>query len=619
MSAVSELIDVKFVDNTNYVNTSGSDVIGCVFDHCWGPVEQMRTYSQSDFFNQYPEGLPYGWNPLDSSRFYSYAQIKKSFASAGASGLVEAYRLKGFWKYLTFSLCSDTTEGITLPSTQFEQSESGVFQPVGYDGVYQTSQFNTVLTNSIMQIALRFPGFFPYAGDFSSFIDYRIDITVDKADSLNPCIVRLYGVSRYGRGVVDYGSFASAGDDTVGYIPSADNLTLLEQFYGSFNPSAKADGQSFYLIDIINAQSQYIRVRKDSNTFFGLSEMKTISLYLNSQSGSDGMYYPMLQFEDVYPQGSEEGSESYSVFDPTKKDTMKYFELIEDPETSVSTVFIAPVPFECKVNTESEHPVTVDSSAIESLFVGYSTRMESRKDSSFIWGYPTSNTVPFDHDHIKYVGAATASYNPSKFTTFFAGREEYSVYGMPIYLDCTAGVAGRTIAVAQSTHINQLASARLYGAYPGTLSETLSFSAVQDLHKNYNINSVYSTPNGNYIFGIKNNFERMNSYFSKLNVTRVINWILKLTYPIVLNAIHTETVSDENTRLQFLFALKDVLRSMAPANIKSESDVRMETDDAKTRGGEEIILYYDIWFKKLSEHCTITIAATDSSVNVTVQ
>ena len=66
-------------------------------------------------------------------------------------------------------------------------------------------------------------------------------------------------------------------------------------------------------------------------------------------------------------------------------------------------------------------------------------------------------------------------------------------------------------------------------------------------------------------------------------------------------------------------AINDVLRSLIPANIKEESTVRMETDDAKTRGGEEIILYYDIWFKKLAEHCTITIAATDSSVNVTVQ
>lgn len=615
MSAVSELIDVKFVDNTNYPDTSGSDVIGCVFDHCWGPIGQMRTYSQSDFFKQYPEGLPYGWNPLDSARFYSYVQIKKAYNSAGGAGLVEAYRLNGNWKYFNVALCGDSSS-VSADTSRFTQSESGVYQGNRYSDAYNGTQFRASKpTNSIMQVALRFPGFFPYAGDFNSFKDFRLDVTFDHEDSLNPCILSLYGVSRYGRGKV-------GSSQTDEYIPSADNLTLLERFYGSFNPSATADGASFYLIDIINSQSRYIRVQKDSSTFYGVSseEPQTVSIYLNSVTASDGLYYPLLTYSDIYEDGaSTPEGESFSVFSPDKPDVRTYLELIEDPETSAATMFVAPVPFKCDVNPTSQTPVTVsaDDDPVLQLFLGYSTRMELRKDATFVWGYPTD--VAFDYDHIKCVGAASAAWNPSKFTTFFAGREAMTVYGMPIYLDCTAGVAGRTIAVAKSSHINQLASARLYGTYPGTLSETLSFSAVQDLHKNHNINSVYSTPNGNYIFGIKNNFERMNSYFAKLNVTRVINWILKLTYPIVLNAIHTETVSDDNTRLQFLFALKDVLRSMTPANIKEESDVRIETDDAKTRGGEEIILYYDIWFKKLAEHCTITIAATDSSVNVTVQ
>lgn len=626
MSAISELVDVKFVDNTNYANTSGNDVVGCVFDHCWGPVGKMVTYSQKDFFSQYPEGLPYGWNPKDSSRFYSYAQIKKVFGSAGSAGLVEAYRLRGYWKFFNFAVQKAEGGSVKVDESKFsalsEVDDRGystfVYNPKTYDGskggVYTDLQFPQAGENDIMQIALRYPGFFPYAGDFVAYKDFRLDVTVDTASSLNPIVVSLYGVSKYGTREVKVGS-GDSGESYDEYTYLNDNVTLLERFYGSFDTTAKVDGASFYIMDVINSQSQYLRVNMVSNTFYGISSdheyPETLRVYLNSKVNENSEFVPLLTYEDIY---EEDGQAKDSVF--TADSLSDYFEYIEDPETSVSTLFVAPIPFKITSYSKSEGTL-IDDEATSAIFVRYASNMESRKDASFIWGYPTTET--FDKEEIKVVGATSAAYSQSMFTPFYAGREFYYVYGLPIYLDCTAGIAGRTIAVAKSSHINQLASARQYGAYPGTLSESLSFTAVNDLHQNYNINSVYSTPNGNYIWGIKNNYPRMNSYYSKWNVARVINWLLKLTYPIILNAIHTETVSDDTTRLQFLSAINDVLRSLIPANIKEESTVRMETDDAKTRGGEEIILYYDIWFKKLAEHCTITIAATDSSVNVTVQ
>ena len=609
MSAISELIDVKFVDNTNYVNTSGSDVAGCVFDYCWGPVGRMVTYNQKDFFSQYPEGMPYGWTVPDSKSFYSYAQIKKVFASAGSAGLVEAYRIKGNWKYLSFP--------VAVSDLKDSETEDIQKRFATYGEAYHSSQFPDEtevpeVSEGFMQIALVHPGFFPYVGAFSSYIDYKIRVDVSSADALTPVRVSLYGISSY----------------KTGEEGSTDKVTLLESFSGSFDPTAVVDSQSFYIIDVINGQSQYMRVRMLQTDFYGVGvepdTYLSVEQILNSKvelvgSGKEAVLVatPLITYENVYPTTTdvdeEQGTvivkktEPYSLFYKDEEDMQEYLGFVEDPETSLGSLYIAPIPYSSTDEKTKE------------LFTLYSDLMEGRKDASFVMGYPVG--ADFTFDAIKAVGQESQDTisKGSKFTTFFAGVEQYYVFGTLIYLDCTAGVVGRTMSVAKNTKVNQLASARLYGAYPGTLYKTLKFSDVQKLHQEYNLNSVYSTPSGNYIWGIKCNYERKNSYFSKWNVVRVVNRLLKLTYPIVLNAIHTETVSDETTRLQFLSAIKDVLYSLAPANIKSESDVRMETDDVLTRGGEEIILYYDIWFKKLSEHCTITIAATDSSVNVTIQ
>ena len=93
-------------------------------------------------------------------------------------------------------------------------------------------------------------------------------------------------------------------------------------------------------------------------------------------------------------------------------------------------------------------------------------------------GYPLANE--FDKTNIK---TYYSSLTKNMFGAFIAGREVIDVLGDGIVADCTAGWAGRTASVASSVNINQLASAKTYGSYPGVLSESLKFDDVLDLHK----------------------------------------------------------------------------------------------------------------------------------------
>lgn len=85
MASFSDLIDVRFEERVSYPNTDGVDVMGIVLPYFWGPVDQLRVYDRSGFFEAYPESLPYENSIEEASKefFFAYAQVKKFFENGG--------------------------------------------------------------------------------------------------------------------------------------------------------------------------------------------------------------------------------------------------------------------------------------------------------------------------------------------------------------------------------------------------------------------------------------------------------------------------------------------------------------------------------------------------------
>ena len=82
-----QLIDVEFVDNSNYSDNTTDDVVGMVLPHSWGPVNKVTSVVYSKFLTNYPaEATPH------------YAIADGCF-NAGA-GMMEIVRPQGTQTYL---------------------------------------------------------------------------------------------------------------------------------------------------------------------------------------------------------------------------------------------------------------------------------------------------------------------------------------------------------------------------------------------------------------------------------------------------------------------------------------------------------------------------------------
>lgn len=86
-----QLIEVKFIDHTNYTDNDTQDVVGMVLPHNWGPVEKINAFNQSKFMEIYPEIAT-----------KEYAQALSCF-NAGA-GMMEIWRPQLGYTYLHYLL-----------------------------------------------------------------------------------------------------------------------------------------------------------------------------------------------------------------------------------------------------------------------------------------------------------------------------------------------------------------------------------------------------------------------------------------------------------------------------------------------------------------------------------
>lgn len=528
MSEISNLINVTFVDETSYAPDAGFDIIGCPFEHCWGPVNSLQVLNLNTFLEKYPEGQPIGAS-LSASVAYLHAWAQLRRALKAGAGNVECLRVQGNWKYTQWNL----TFAATFALTASEAAE----------------QFSALETN-LACIATKFPGRPPKVGALADCVSLKLSVTVGTATS-DPIKVQLIA------------------------LDAADAETILETHYGSFDTTAVVDGQSFFIANVLERDSNYLAIQVNAIPVAPVADA-TVSAEM-----------PVFAF----PVAVASADYVLAIQD-------KY----SDPEVSLSTIMLAPLNGDADIN--------------EAL----ATIATDKKTCIFVTGFPLVTALSKANVE-SYITASLPAATFDMFSVFIAGKEIFKVCGKTIYLDCTAGWAGRCAQVAQQFRINQLPSAKAYGSFDGILASTLKFDDVLALHEK-GVISVYTSNEGARIFGIRSRHPRQMSYFAKANISRVVTRLLKSVFPEVMSVIHTEVVSDATERAKFASKMNRIIDEFASAgNIRNESNVDVSNainSDIQTAGGEKLHINFNIWFKKLVEKVNIKIIATDSSVTTTI-
>ncbi len=361
--------------------------------------------------------------------------------------------------------------------------------------------------------------------------------------------------------------------DVIGYkdINGVTHQTTIESWQGSANPQALQEGKSFYLPTVLE-ESEFLLVQINS----------AVELITGT---------PTIEFEDF---GSLNGTEP-SI---SNADYEKVFNgVYADIEQSRATLVISPV-------------------SDESLNDAITLLAQKRMNLNAVIGYPVAQ--PFNEEAIEtFRGKATKD----KFTFFVAGREMITVFGQKMLSNCVAGWCGATAKVAKAVRLNQLASARTYGTYTGSLEKTLGFDEVLRLHEK-GVISVYNSNSGPQIFGVRSMNEKQNSYFGKANVMRVLASILKNIFPIALDAIHTDAAAEPISRAGVSTAVNSVVGDyIAARNLKAASfgDAADEINtDYLTKGGKILNIRLVLYFIGLVESVSIRVIATDSSVTAEI-
>lgn len=214
-NTTNPLIDVDFVDNTNYANPlSTDDVVGGVVETVWGKVDQMVLLDSVSW-----EAFA---NPLGLARVnQSYATIRRLF-DAGAK-YIEVYRPSKNEKYLFVTgVANDSGDTPTLTVTAIDKTPT---EAESYEETFWSNE------KAVFCIRYRYPGGFPGKLEVIPF-------TGGKPDEL--ANVALFNINLYLNGAQD---------------PT-------ETFTVSFT-QAEASGESFFYAEVLNNQSQYLTAKLD--------------------------------------------------------------------------------------------------------------------------------------------------------------------------------------------------------------------------------------------------------------------------------------------------------------------------------------------------------------------
>jgi hypothetical protein len=521
------LIDVEFIDNTNYSDNSVSDILGAVLPHYWGPVDEINQLSYSEFVASYPAIVTENWATIASAYF------------AGA-GLIEIVRPRGLATFYHGVLYKPKVAVTGKPLVSGYDRQAGKVAGVYTgDGPYVKDAEVDV---TFLDIRLRYPG---------------------NAPSGNQLVVTL-------------SNLGTTPEIKIAYNVSSNGITVeLESHEGSLVPGTFQDGKKYFISDVLSRDSSFLELNllQDVDHF--------VEIYTGSGLMTAVFTIPVDAEDYDYQLTAADVADAY----------VKYF---ASTKISQATLLF------------SSKPEELTNKAILDI-------AEARMDCNALLGH--SIALPLTEagvtaEYIKYQG---------KFGNYYAGRDYFLVNGVKVPTTCIGRVAGRYCNVTKNAGINQVPSAKAFGAYPGVLTESLSEDEVVALHK-LGVNSVYQTMDGPYIWGIKSLFERQTSFYSKANIMRVCAFVLASTFDLLEEILHTPNTDakkklvqdDRQTAIDSLVA-SNALKADSTAVCNSTNNT-----DAETAGGELLILDLDLGFIKLIERFKVRVVATDSTVSATL-
>lgn len=558
-NTTNPLIDVDFVDNTNYANPlSTDDVVGGVVETVWGKVDQMVLLDSVSW-----EAFA---NPLGLARVnQSYATIRRLF-DAGAK-YIEVYRPSNNEKYLFVTgVANDSGDTPTLTVSAVEKTPT---EAESYEETFWSNE------KAVFCIRYRYPGGFPG----------KLEVVPFQPGTRKP--EELDGVALF----------------TINlYLNGAQDPT--ETFTVSFT-QAEASGESFFYAEVLNNQSQYLTAKLD----FVAEGLDETLLAVTAKAGVD--YNEMFTGE----------GEIWNPKPLTVKDYIDAYEKFRDRTRSSSTLLIStfnPNYNKTAAGDNSDGDVlniygklceVSDARKDMVALVGCrkqefnGTEEGTRKQA--IKAYIDS--IP----------------NQGMFNAAYAAVERVVVRNKVFLLDGTATAAGAIASVAASLkNRNRLPSYMETGKVNAVLIKSLEFNTVVELMDESGIGSIYTAASGNYLFNIRSRYSIQRSYFGKLNVMRVTAALLAWLMTDAEYAIHTEVTSDEAQRIAFQERCNSKLGQMiARGELRSESYISAGNDintDALTNGGECLNLEADCWFKKLTERVKIKVIATDTTTSVSI-
>lgn len=639
------LYTVEFTDNSNYANNNTEDSVGMVLPHTWGPVNRVVRCDYAAFLENFPQAANAMYAEADScfnagcgtmeifrpqgKSTYFHIFLYKSKASENddleAQDYKDAYdnysvtgkssfdevsalvtsgkkseldKLKTLYdaiKALEAKLTTDNTtekeafdaallaasnesvrDSVPDPAQPSDWEESAADVDKEVVAEYFSSIINSINTiqfvpkgTEALKVGKDRQSKATFTKPLSGYED--IDVVLCDVVTGNPGNIPMEGT---------LSMRLSVGEDeeknqviTYSLIQNLDGDTVaVETIIGSPIPGMLIDGQNYYFPEV---------VRRDS--LYSDSEMKV--------SADDFLKYVTV--------GTEfQGEVNYDIenIPEIEEDEIvaayaKYF--------STRSLSKCSILIPCKCTTAINNAVK-------------NTAGQCMNRNAII-GYPTDQ--PFDFESIKEFGLTMLG---EKFAMFYGGRAVYSLLGMQLTTSCVGVIAGRYCSVTEDASINQIPSAAAYGAYPGSLIESLDESEVLALHE-LGFNSVYNTTDGPFIWGVKSLHTRQASYFAKANVMRVIAQLLRTTFDYLDQNLHTPNSDRKKAMIQqnrqaFLDTL--IAKEVLKANSKCQCDGN-NNRDIDTNGGELLIVDFDCWFVKLIERFKIRITASDQTTTVT--
>ena len=566
-NTTNPLVNVEFVDETNYVNpASTDDIVGAVVESVWG-VPDTPTVLTSESWRSFA-------SLMDSPRVnQSFATVQRLF-DAGAD-YVAVVRPSVNEKYL-LAVGTVTGSALTIEATQHKTDEED-------DIPIEESAISDDPT-ALFAVRYKYPGGVPF----------KLTVTPLASSARKPNDLK------------DVPLFTMAF-----YLNGATAPT--ESFLVAFT-EASAQGESYFYADVINSSSLYFVASSAVVTKLAPDAIAGISapgvLEINETNN-----------EDMF---ADDGSGIFFPAKLTAQDYINAYEKFRDRSQSSVTLLVSTYDPNAAKDTGGTQK------GPEDVYATISDIANTRKDCNALIGCPKSLFNNADEatvrDNIRnhFTNNLNASFMNSldMFTDAIAAVEKVTVRNKSFFLDGTATWAARTAVVAKTyKNRNRLASYLATGQTSAVLVKSLQFATVVELMSDYGIGSIYKATTGNYIFSIRSQYANQSSYFGKMNVMRVTAALLSWLLTDVEYVIHTEVTSDATERLSFQEQCNTKLGQMiARGELKSESFISCGDDintDALTQGGECLNIEAELWFKKLTERVKIKITATDSSVTVT--